>query len=61
MNTQFIVGNSYSIDEIEGNGFINTKTTKLVLFYRKNKILLAFNLNKPSAPKTYQLISFICD
>ena len=61
METQFIVGNSYTINEIEDNGFIKAKQTSLVLFYRKAKVLLAFNIPKPLAPKIYKLISYIND
>ena len=61
METQFIVGNTYSIKEIEENGFIKAKQTSLVLFYRRDKVLLAFNIPKPLDPKIYKLMSYIID
>ena len=57
MKTNFIVGNSYSKEEIEENDFINTKTTSVVMFYRKENILMCFNIPKPLDPKLYKLIS----
>ena len=61
MDTQFIVGNSYTKKEIEEHGFRNTKVTSLVMFYRKDKILLAFYIPKPLQPKLYKLISINSD
>jgi len=57
MKTDFIVGNSYSKEEIEEDGFINTKTTTIVIFYRKEDMLLCFSIPKPLEPKMYKLIS----
>jgi len=57
MKTDFVVGNSYSQEEIEENGFINTKTTSVVMFFKKGNVLLCFNIPKPLDPKLYKLIS----
>ncbi|MEI6821538.1 MAG: hypothetical protein WCL51_06360 [Bacteroidota bacterium] len=57
MKTEFVVGNSYSREDIEENGFINTKTTSVIMFYRKENILMCFNIPKPLEPKLYKLIS----
>ncbi len=56
METKFIAGKIYTQDEIEQNGFILTKTTTIVKFYRKGKVLLAFGVPKPLEPKLHKLI-----
>lgn len=57
MENQFIVGKAYSIEDIEKQGFSKTRQTSVLLFYRKNDVLLVFDIPKPLAPKLFKLIA----
>jgi len=61
MVTKFIVGNSYSKEEIEEDGFIKTKQSSLYYFYRKDNILMIFDHPKPKIPNQYKLKSIFVD
>ncbi len=61
MDTEFIIGNFYSKEIIEQCGFIETKRTSLVVFFRKKETLMAFNVPKPKVPNVYKLISVNID
>ena len=61
MENQFTVGNSYKIEEIENAGFVKTRQTTVVVFYRKDRVLMAFDIPKPLAPKKHKLLSVCTD
>lgn len=57
MKTQLIVGNSYSLKEIEETGYTNTKVTSVNIVYKKLKTYMTFSIPKPNEPRKYKLIS----
>ena len=57
MEDQFTTGNVYTKEEIESKGYTNTKQTSILVFYRKDKTLLAFDKPKPITPNSFKLIS----
>ena len=57
MKTPLIVGNSYSLKEIEETGYINTKVTSVNLVYKKLKTFMTFSIPKPNEPRKYKLVS----
>ncbi len=61
MENQFTVGNSYSIKELENNGFSKTKQTTIIVFYRKDNVLLALDIPKPLDPKVHKLLAITED
>ncbi|MEI6821870.1 MAG: hypothetical protein WCL51_08025 [Bacteroidota bacterium] len=58
---EFVVGGLYSKEEIENKDFVNTRTTKIFVFYRKDNNLLVFEHCKPQGPKRHKLISRLAD
>lgn len=56
MENQFVIGNSYTIEDIEKEGFKKVKQTSVVMFCRKDNVLLAFDIPKPQAPKIHKLL-----
>ena len=61
MKIQFNVGHPYSTKEIEENGFIKTKVTYFIMFYKKDNMILAFNNPMPLEAKLYRLIDISYD
>ncbi len=61
MKTDFVVGNSYSKEEIEEGNYVKTKQSSLYYFYRKDNVLLIFDHPKPKIPNQYKLISIFVD
>jgi len=61
MENQFIAGNTYTKEEIESKGYTLTKQTTILVFYRKDNDLLAFDKPKPLKPNIYKLISISKD
>ncbi len=58
---EFVVGDLYAKEEIESKDFVNTKSTKIFIFYRKENNLLVFEPCKPQGPKRHKLVSCIKD
>ena len=61
MENHFIAGNTYTKEEIESKGYTLTKQTTILVFYRKDDDLLAFDVPKPLKPNSYKLISISKD
>ena len=57
MENNFTIGNSYTIKEIQDDGFINIKVTSFVMFYRKDDTFMTFSIPKSGKIKRYKLIS----
>ncbi|MEI6821768.1 MAG: hypothetical protein WCL51_07510 [Bacteroidota bacterium] len=61
METQFVKGEIYSKEDIENKGFVLSKQTNNLIFYRNGDILLAFEISKTYNATTLNLLSVIID
>ena len=61
METKFIIGNSYSLKEVEFNGFINKCIKPRTMFYKKDNILMTFSTSQPLDKNNIKLISICSD
>ena len=61
MENHFIAGNTYTQEEIENKGYTKTKQTTILIFYRKDDKLMAFDVPRPKTPNSYKLISISKD
>ena len=59
MESNFIIGNYYSLNEIHEKGFINTKVTSIYLFFKKANTFMTFNIPNLFEERKYKLINII--